>query len=71
MKNIVFISGVFNVLHPGHLRIIRFAKEIGNYLIVGVESDRLAKNKALIKENLRLESVKQINLVDEAFIFDI
>ena len=38
----VFVSGNFNVLHPGHLRLLRFAKEYGAHLTVGVVSDRLA-----------------------------
>ncbi|MGK7873302.1 MAG: adenylyltransferase/cytidyltransferase family protein [Xenococcaceae cyanobacterium] len=37
----VFVSGNFNVLHPGHLRMLRFAKEFEDYLIVGVQSDHL------------------------------
>ena len=31
----VFVSGHFNVVHPGHLRVLRFAKECGDYLIIG------------------------------------
>jgi cytidyltransferase-like protein len=38
----VLVSGHFNILHPGHLRLLRSAKEYGEYLIVAVESDRLA-----------------------------
>ena len=41
-KNTVLVSGNFNILHPGHLRLLRFAKECGNRLIVAVESDRIA-----------------------------
>ena len=42
MTRTVFVSGNFNVLHPGHLRLLRFAGELGDRLIVGVQSDRLA-----------------------------
>ena len=42
----VFVSGHFNVLHPGQLRLLRFAKECGNRLIVAVESDRIAGRAA-------------------------
>ena len=45
MKNAVFISGAFNVVHPGHLRLFKFAKELGRKLIVGVLSDELIKQK--------------------------
>jgi len=66
----VFISGNFNVLHPGHLRLLRFAKECGDHLIVAVQSDRIAANGAHIPEQLRLECVKTNSWVDEAFIID-
>lgn len=66
----VFVSGLFNVLHPGHIRLLRFAKECGSRLIVGVQSDLLAGKTALVPENLRLESLKSITWVDEAFIFN-
>ncbi|MGK7873285.1 MAG: PfkB family carbohydrate kinase [Xenococcaceae cyanobacterium] len=66
----VFVSGNFNVLHPGHLRLLRFAKECGDYLIVAVQNDRLAANGAHIPEQLRLEGVKSNSWVDKAFIID-
>jgi rfaE bifunctional protein kinase chain/domain len=69
-KKKVFISGHFNIIHPGHLRLFKFAKEIGDYLIVGVESNKLAKHYAHINEDLRIESVKSIKLVDEVIKID-
>ena len=66
----IFVSGHFNVLHPGHLRLLRFAKEMGGRLIVAVESDRLAGNAAHVMEHLRLEGVQSISWVDESFIID-
>jgi rfaE bifunctional protein kinase chain/domain len=69
-KKVVFVSGHFNVLHVGHLRLLRFAKECGNYLIVGVESDKIAGDAAYVNENLRLEGIKSISWIDESFIFN-
>ncbi|RMH50355.1 MAG: ADP-heptose synthase [Zetaproteobacteria bacterium] len=66
----VFVSGNFNVLHPGHLRLLRFARECGDRLIVGVASDRIAGEGAHVPQQLRLEGVESISWVDEAFIFD-
>jgi rfaE bifunctional protein kinase chain/domain len=66
----VFVSGHFNVLHPGHLRLLRFAKEYGGRLIVAVESDRMAGSAAHVPEQLRLEGVQSNSWVDEAFIVD-
>ena len=57
----VFVSGNFNVLHPGHLRLLRFAKEY---------SDRLAANAAHVPEQYRLEMVKANSWVDEALLID-
>ena len=58
------------MLHPGHLRLLRFAKDCGDRLIVAVQSDRIAGNAAHVPEALRLEGVQSITWVDEAFIFD-
>ncbi len=66
----VFVSGYFNILHPGHLRLFRSAKEYGDRLFVAVESDRLAGAAAHLPEGLRLDGVKSHGLVDEAFIVD-
>jgi rfaE bifunctional protein kinase chain/domain len=66
----VFVSGSFNVLHPGHLRLLRFAKESGDRLIVAVQSDLLAGGAAHVHEHLRLEGVQSVNWVDEAFILN-
>lgn len=65
----VFVYGDFNILHPGHLRLLKFAKESGDYLIVGVHSDELAASKQTT-QNIRLESIKATSYVDEAFIIE-
>lgn len=67
---VVLVSGLFNILHPGHMRLFRFAKEFGDRLIVAVESDRIASNTTLVHEQLRLEGVQSNSWVDEAFIMD-
>jgi rfaE bifunctional protein kinase chain/domain len=66
----VFVSGNFNVLHPGHLRLLRFARDCGDKLIVGVHSDRVAGNAAHVPEHLRLEGVQSNSWVHEAFLLD-
>lgn len=64
----IFVSGNFNILHPGHQRLLIFAKSLGNKLVVGVISDYLAGDSAYINEDLRLESLRNNSLVDQAFI---
>jgi len=66
-KQIVFVSGNFNVIHPGHLRLLRFAKKCGDFLVVGVNADR-ENGPTLISENFRLEGVQSTSWVDYAFI---
>ena len=64
----VFVSGRFNVLHPGHVRLFQFARECGDRLVVGVERDSVAGGDAHVPEGLRLEGVRNCSLVDEAFL---
>jgi len=66
----VFVSGTFNVLHPGHLRLLKFAKANGVRLVVGVLTDRVAGSAAHVPQDFRLEAVKMNGLVDEAFLVD-
>ncbi len=65
-NRIVFVSGFFNIVHPGHLRLLRFAAECGDILVVGVYSDDVGN--PLLDEDVRLEGIKAISLVDHAFV---
>ena len=66
----IFISGNFNIIHPGHQRLFKAAKELGDYLIVGVFSDKLADTGAYVEENLRLETIKSVSIIDESFLIE-
>src|SRR6185503_1033403 len=66
-RKVVFVSGNFNVVHPGHLRLLNFAKDCGDFLAVGVFPDGNG-NKIHVPEHLRLEAVQSISIVDHAFI---
>ena len=39
-RKVVFTNGVFDLLHPGHVRYLKHARQLGDVLIVGVNSDR-------------------------------
>jgi rfaE bifunctional protein kinase chain/domain len=67
---VVLVSGNFNVLHPGHMRLLRFARECGTRLLVAVYSDRIAGKGAHVPEALRLEGLQSNGWVDEAFLMD-
>ena len=64
----VFVHGKFNILHPGHLRLLKFAKESGDCLVVGIYSNN--HDKALLDEQLRLENILSSLYVDHAFVMD-
>lgn len=68
---ISFCQGHFNVIHPGHLRFLEFAKSKGDYLIVAVQGRELlesfVKDKFYSTEE-RLRGVVSIEFVDKAFV---
>ena len=70
MKKTALVYGNFNILHPGHLRLLKFAKESSDYLIVAINSNKITKNLNLFDEQTRLESIKATSYVDEAFILN-
>lgn len=67
-KRLVFVSGNFNVVHPGHLRLLNFAAGCGDFLVVGVNGDGLAGT--VVPAALRLESIRALGVVSYAFILD-
>lgn len=69
-KKTVFISGNFNILHPGHLRLLRFGRELGERLIVGVNSNSRGGKAIFVDEIVRLESLRNIYGISEIFLID-
>src|SRR5947207_4761750 len=65
-RRIAFVSGNFNVVHPGHLRLLKFAADCGDYLVVGVNS--AGASGVVVDEASRLEGVAAIGIVDFAFL---
>lgn len=62
------VSGNFNVVHPGHLRLLKFAADCCDILIVAVNADdRLG---VLVPAHLRLENIAAISYVDYSFIVE-
>lgn len=66
--SITFLNGDFNVVHPGHLRLLNFANECGDFLVVGVNGANYGK--ALVKDDLRLQNIRSISIVDFAFLLE-
>jgi rfaE bifunctional protein kinase chain/domain len=67
-KRIVFVSGNFNIIHPGHLRLLKFASDCGDFLVVGVTKD--TSRSLSISAEMRLEGVRAIGLVGHAFLME-
>lgn len=65
---IAFVSGNFNVVHPGHIRLLNFASECADFVVVGVHPD--GQPDTFVPQLLRLEGVKAIGFVDYACILD-
>jgi len=63
-KRVVFVSGNFNIVHPGHVRLLRFASECGDALVVGVNPDGAVG--VHVPAALRLEGVRSLEFVDQA-----
>lgn len=64
-RSIVFVSGNFNVVHPGHLRLLKFAAEAGDFVVVGVNPD--ATPGVTVPLALRLEGVSSLGIVSHTF----
>ena len=72
---VVFTNGVFDLLHPGHIRYLRAARSLGAALIVGVNSDRSVRankgpERPINPEGERAEVLAALGCVDMAVIFD-
>ncbi len=69
---IIITFGTYDLLHIGHIMILKRAKELGDKLIVGVSSDNfnmIKKNKyPVYNENDRMEIIRSIKYVDEVFL---
>lgn len=70
----VITYGTYDLLHQGHINLLRRAKELGDYLIVGVTSDSFdrGRGKLNVRNNIleRVEAVKKTGYADEVIIED-
>lgn len=73
---IVFTNGVFDILHPGHVRYLQEARALGDALIVAVNSDRSVRalqkgsDRPINPETERAEVLAALACVDAVVIFD-
>ena len=72
---VVFTNGVFDILHIGHLKLLRHAKTLGNRLIVGINSDSSVKRlkgnlRPINGQDTRKESLLELGFVDDVIVFE-
>jgi D-glycero-beta-D-manno-heptose 1-phosphate adenylyltransferase len=74
-QRVVFTNGVFDLLHPGHVRYLTAAKAEGDVLVVALNSDRSVRagkgpTRPVMPELERAEIIAALAVVDAAVIFD-
>jgi rfaE bifunctional protein nucleotidyltransferase chain/domain len=72
---IVFTNGVFDLIHPGHVRYLAEARQLGDALVVGLNSDRSVRankgpRRPLTVERERAEILDAVESVDAVSVFD-
>ena len=72
---VVFTNGVFDLLHPGHVRYLQAARREGDLLIVGINSDRSVRankgpSRPIMPEHERAEVLEALACVDAVVVFD-
>lgn len=71
----VIVNGTFDIVHPGHIKLLNYAKSLGDYLVVCIDSDRRVSElkgpqrpiNTVLDRQFLLENLKA---VDQVWIFD-
>lgn len=71
----VFVNGTFDLLHPGHLELLNYAKTLGDRLYVGIDSDRRIQEKKgpsrpIYNVEQRKCFLENLKAVDRVYVFD-
>jgi len=74
-NKIVFTNGVFDILHTGHIQLLKFAKSLGDKLIVGINSDKSVRaikgdSRPINNQVDRKKILESLTFVDQVVIFD-
>jgi D-beta-D-heptose 7-phosphate kinase/D-beta-D-heptose 1-phosphate adenosyltransferase len=72
---IIWTNGCFDVLHRGHIELLKYAKSLGDWLVVGIDTDERVKNskgESRPFNNIedRVAMLESIKYVDEVVVFD-
>src|SRR5881296_1914674 len=74
-RRIVFTNGCFDLLHPGHIRGLELARQLGDALVIGLNSDASVRQlkgptRPVIPQEERAEILSALESVDAVVIFD-
>jgi len=75
-ESVVFTNGCYDLLHVGHTRFLERCRELGNIVVVGLNSDasvqaqNKAKDRPIIPQNQRAEIIAALQAVDYVVVFD-
>jgi D-beta-D-heptose 7-phosphate kinase/D-beta-D-heptose 1-phosphate adenosyltransferase len=74
-KRLVFTNGCFDILHVGHVRYLQSARELGQALLVAINSDRSVRElkgagRPIMNEQERAEMLAALSAVDYVTVFD-
>ena len=75
MNKIIFTNGCFDILHVGHISLLKYAKSLGTYLIVGLNSDSSVRkikgnDRPINNQYDRKLLLQSIKYVDEVVVFN-
>ena len=75
MPKVVFTNGCFDIIHPGHVDLLRRARELGDKLIVGINSDASVRRikgdgRPFMDQESRRAVLLGLDSVDEVVVFD-
>ena len=71
----IFVNGTFDILHPGHVQLLNYARSLGDSLIVAIDSDRRVrelkgKDRPINSEDDRKFMLENLSSVDSVWLFD-
>ena len=71
----IFVNGTFDILHPGHVQLLNYARGLGDNLIVAIDSDRRVRelkggDRPINSEHDRKVMLENLRSVDSVWIFD-
>ncbi len=74
-KRVVFTNGVFDLLHPGHVRYLQQARALGDLLIVAINTDRSVRankgpSRPITPQHERAEILAALDCIDAVTVFD-